>query len=106
MSNSENGPGLLSIGIYVVAVVFLIKLFAIQITNPNYKLQARNNVVKKMTVYPSRGLILDRKGRVIVSNDAVYDINIQYNQLKKFPLDTLLFCKLLEDILTKVQLTY
>jgi hypothetical protein len=47
MSNSENGPGLLSIGIYVVAVVFLIKLFAIQITNPNYKLQARNNVVKK-----------------------------------------------------------
>jgi penicillin-binding protein 2 len=96
MSNSENGPGLLSIGIYVVAVVFLIKLFAIQITNPNYKLQARNNVVKKMTVYPSRGLILDRKGRVIVSNDAVYDINIQYNQLKKFPLDTLLFCKLLK----------
>ncbi len=95
MSNSENGSGLLSIGVYIVAIVFLIKLFTLQITNPTYKLQARNNVVKKMTIYPSRGLILDRNGKVIVSNDAVYDINIQYNQLYKFPLDTLLFCELL-----------
>lgn len=95
MSNGENRTGLLNIGIYIVAAVFLIKLFTIQITNPEYKLQARNNVVKKMTIYPSRGLILDRNGKVIVSNDAVYDINVQWNQLKNFPLDTQLFCQLL-----------
>lgn len=95
MSNGENRTGLLNIGIYIVAAVFLIKLFTIQITNPEYKLQARNNVVKKMTIYPSRGLILDREGKVIVSNDAVYDINVQWNQLRNFPLDTQLFCKLL-----------
>ncbi|MCO5233835.1 MAG: penicillin-binding protein 2 [Chitinophagales bacterium] len=94
-NNADNRAGLLKIGVYIVAIVFLVKLFALQITDKTYKLQARNNVVKKMTVYPSRGLILDRKGRVIVSNDAVYDIEIQYSLLKKFPLDTLLFCELL-----------
>jgi len=96
MNGVGNGSGLLKIGVYLVAAVFIIKLFTLQITNPTYKLQARNNVVKKVTIYPSRGLILDRHGKVIVSNDAVYDINIQFNQLKHFPLDTQLFCELLK----------
>lgn len=95
MAQNEGAFSILRIGIYLVALTFLVKLFFIQIVDPRYKLQAKNNVVKKTTVYPSRGLILDRNGRVIVSNEAVYDINVQYNLLKKEPLDTAKFCELL-----------
>ncbi len=95
MSENDNPFGLLRIGIYLVAATFLIKLFMLQIADSKYKLRAKNNVIKKVTVYPSRGLILDRNGEVIVSNEAVYDINIQFNLLKNNPLDTALFCELL-----------
>ena len=95
MKSSDKGTSLLAIGIYAVAIVLLVKLFFLQVVDSSYKLQAKNNVIKKVTIYPSRGLILDRNGKVIVSNDAVYDVNVQYNLLKKFPLDTVLFCKLL-----------
>lgn len=96
MSSSDSGSSILRIGVYVVAVVIIIKLFFLQITDSTYKLQADNNVIKKVTIYPSRGLILDRKGRVIVSNDAVYDIMVHYNQLKKMDFDTAHFCRLLK----------
>jgi penicillin-binding protein 2 len=96
MSSSDTGSGILKIMVYMIAAVFVGKLFTLQITNPTYKLQARNNVIKKVTIYPSRGLILDRNGKVIVYNDAVYDIMVQYNQLKKMDFDTLLFCELLK----------
>lgn len=95
MSANNNSFGLLRLGIYVVAIAFLVKLFSLQIIDSQYKLQAKNNVVKKITVYPSRGTILDRNGKVIVSNEAVYDLNIQFNLLKDHPFDTTLFCELL-----------
>ena len=96
MINRDSTSGMLKAVIYIVALILLIKLFSIQILDDSYKLMAKNNVIKKMTVYPSRGLILDRTGKVIVSNEAVYDINVQYNLLSKFPLDTLKLCKLLD----------
>ncbi|MCO5247384.1 MAG: penicillin-binding protein 2 [Chitinophagales bacterium] len=95
MIQRESKSGMLKAVIYIVALILLIKLFSIQIVDNSYKLMAKNNVIKKMTVYPSRGLILDRNGKVIVSNDAVYDIDVQYNLLSKYPLDTNKFCELL-----------
>lgn len=96
MSSSDSGSGILKIGVYLVAFAIVVKLFLLQLVNPTYKMQARDNVIKKVTVYPSRGLILDRKGKVVVSNDAVYDILVHYNQLKKTDFDTAYFCQLLK----------
>lgn len=96
MNAPDSGSSILKIAVIVIAAAFVVKLFTLQITNPTYKQQARNNVIKKLTIYPSRGLIIDRKGKVIVYNDAVYDIMVQYNQLKKMSFDTLLFCELLK----------
>lgn len=80
--------------VIVVGAILLIKLFFLQVIDPSYKLQARNNVVKKKTVYPSRGLILDRNQKVVVYNDPVYNINVLYNETEE--IDTMALCSLLD----------
>ncbi|HMV14041.1 MAG TPA: penicillin-binding protein 2 [Chitinophagales bacterium] len=88
-----NESGILEKAIYFAAIVLVVKLFFLQVLTPEYKLKAHDNVVKKVTVYPSRGLIIDRNGKVMVYNGAVYDILVQWNITKN--LDTLRLCELL-----------
>ena len=90
-----NESGILEKAIYIVALIFIVRLFFLQVLTPGYKLKAHDNVVKKVTIYPSRGLIIDRKGKVIVYNDAVYDILVQWNITKN--LDTLKLSELLNS---------
>lgn len=77
----------------VIGLVFIARLFFVQVYEDKYILSAQNNVVRKQVVYPSRGLILDRKGRVLVANDVVYDLMIIPNQIDM--VDTMRFCSLL-----------
>lgn len=88
-----NESGILEKAIIIAAVVLILKLFFLQVLTPGYKLKARENVIKKVTNYPSRGLIIDRHGEVMVYNGAVYDILVQWNITKN--LDTLKLCNLL-----------
>ncbi|MCP4124557.1 MAG: penicillin-binding protein 2 [Bacteroidetes bacterium] len=90
----EKGYGILRPMIVVVGAILLIKLFMLQVVDPTYKLRARNNVVKIKTEYPSRGLMYDRNGKVIVYNDPVYNILVQYNKVGS--VDTAGFCDLLD----------
>ncbi len=73
-----------------VALTILIRLFYIQILDNDYKLSAENNSRRKEIQYPSRGLIYDRTGKLIVSNQAVYDIMIVPREVQEF--DSLDFC--------------
>lgn len=86
---------------YVILSIFLIfgfiyiaRLFYVQVYLDKYILSAQNNVVRKEVIYSSRGLIFDRNGKVLVANDAVYDLMIIPNQL--IMTDTLRFCNLLD----------
>lgn len=74
-----------------VAVVILIRLFCVQILDNSYKMSAENNSRRKEIQYPSRGLIYDRTGKLLVSNQAVYDIMIIPREVKDF--DSLDFCQ-------------
>ena len=67
-----NESGILEKAIFIVAAILIVRLFFLQVLTPGYKSIAKDNVVKKVTIYPSRGLVIDRKGKVIVYNDAVY----------------------------------
>jgi penicillin-binding protein 2 len=91
--SNNNDSGILRKAIYIATTILIIKLFFLQVLTPEYKLRAHDNVVKKTTIYPSRGLMIDRKGKVMVYNDAVYDILVQWNITKE--LDTLKLCELL-----------
>src|SRR5690606_34163425 len=81
-------------GIFItVAVILLVRLFYIQIIDKTYFLSANNNVLRKVIVYPARGIILDRKGEILVQNEPVYDLMVIPREVK--PFDTLEFCRLI-----------
>ncbi|MFH1296791.1 MAG: penicillin-binding protein 2 [Bacteroidota bacterium] len=83
------------IGLFLLTgLVFIIRLFFIQIMAEKYILSASNNVLRYITQYPARGLILDRNGRLLVYNEAAYDMMVIPRQVKA--LDTAEFCRLLK----------
>ncbi len=86
-------------------IIFIIRLFYIQIIEESYTVSANNNVLRYMTDYPARGMVYDRKGKILAFNQAVYDLMVIPRQVKE--LDTLDFCKLLdiskEDFLDKIK---
>ena len=58
-------------GIFItVIVIYLMKLFYIQIINSRYKYSARNNAIRYEVQQAARGLIYDRNGKLLVSNIA------------------------------------
>jgi len=79
--------------IVLVAVIFLVKLFLIQVVSTDYTPAATNNVVRRITQYPARGLIYDRDGELLVYNQAAYDIMVNPQHLGAF--DTSEFCQIL-----------
>ncbi len=85
--------------IVIASLTLLLRLFRIQVLDVSYRLSADNNVLRYVTQYPARGIILDRNGKIMVSNQAAYDIMVIPSQTSKF--DTAGFCNILgitEDI--------
>jgi len=78
----------------LVILIFIIRLFSIQVLDDSFKTSSENNVIRKQTDYPRRGLIYDRNNELIVYNEAAYDLMITPKQTTK--LDTGLICSLLE----------
>jgi penicillin-binding protein 2 len=89
----------------LIGLIFFIRLFYIQIIDGSYKQLSDSNFLKPVIQFPARGLIYDRNGKLLVYNDATYDIMVIPNQVKLF--DTLEFCKLLnislEDFIKKIK---
>jgi penicillin-binding protein 2 len=79
--------------ILLASLALTIKLFRIQVLEDSYRLSADNNVLRYVTQYPARGLIMDRNGKLLVSNQAAYDIMVVPAQTGK--LDTAEFCNTL-----------
>jgi len=79
--------------IIVVSLILLIRLFIIQVAKDTYRLSADNNVLRHVVQYPARGLIYDRNNRLIVFNQAAYDLMVVPAQTSV--IDTVLFCELL-----------
>lgn len=95
MENTDNGNKvkLMILGLVVVAVVLLGKLFYIQILNDKYKRSASNNSMYYDIITPPRGLIYDREGRVLVGNSTCYDILCTPKEVMEF--DTLAMARIL-----------
>jgi penicillin-binding protein 2 len=81
-------------GIFItIAVVLLARLFYIQIIDDRYALFANRNVLRTTIVYPARGAITDRNGKILVQNEPVYDIMVIPKQV--LPFDTIEFCHMI-----------
>ena len=78
----------------LVGLLYMVRLFMLQVLSNDYKLSAENNVLRYITEYPSRGLIYDRNGELLVYNEAAYDLMVIPRQLEEF--DTTELCSLLD----------
>lgn len=77
----------------LIAVVYIFRLFYIQVIDNSYTLSARNQTLQYITQYPARGLVFDRNGELLVFNEAAYDLMVVPREVKN--IDTLAFCALL-----------
>lgn len=77
-----------------IVIVYIIRLFTLQLMSDDYKKNADSNAFLKKIAYPSRGVIKDRNGKLLVYNQPSYDIMVVMNEAKNH-LDTLEFCEAL-----------
>lgn len=88
---------LLAIQIFMIigAAVLIGKAFSLQLVNNAFRSRAQAIAIDKTTTYPSRGVMLDRNGKLMVSNNPMYDLMVTY-KLVNPKMDTAKFCKLLD----------
>lgn len=60
----------------LVALIYISRLFYMQVIDDKAKLDARNNAFRYLTEYPVRGYIYDRKNKLLVFNDPAYDLMV------------------------------
>lgn len=77
--------------IILIALIYAVRLFDLQINDEKYKQSADSNAFLKKTVYPSRGLIYDRNGELVVFNQPAYDVMLIPREVQ--PFDTIDFCR-------------
>ncbi|MDR1883984.1 MAG: penicillin-binding protein 2 [Prevotella sp.] len=76
-----------------IVIIYIIQLFNLQIINSEYKSSADGNAFFNRTLYPSRGKISDRNGKLLIYNQPTYDL--VYIPREVQPFDTLDLCKTL-----------
>ncbi|WP_280744796.1 MULTISPECIES: penicillin-binding protein 2 [unclassified Parabacteroides] len=86
----ENRRYILSGAVILVVLIFIIRLFYLQVIENEYKMWADSNAFLKKTLYPSRGMIYDRNNKLLVFNQPAYDVMLIMREVK--PFDTLDFC--------------
>lgn len=72
-------------------LIYVVRLFFLQIVEVEYKASADNNAFLKKTLYPARGVIYDRNDKLLVYNQPAYDVMLIMREIQ--PFDTLDFCR-------------
>jgi len=74
----------------VIVVIFIMRLFWLQVVETKYKAGAESNAFLRRTIFPPRGLIYDRNNTLLVYNKPAYDITLIMREIRD--LDTLALC--------------
>ena len=83
------------IGIFITAsLILLFRAVQLQLLSPTYRAKADAITIERDVLYPSRGVIYDRNNRLLVYNNAMYDIMVTYKQIDP-KMDTLKLCRML-----------
>ncbi|MBQ5626706.1 MAG: penicillin-binding protein 2, partial [Bacteroidaceae bacterium] len=89
----ESRKYILSAAVLLIFIIYISQLFSLQIKNEDYKSKADSNAFYKKTLYPSRGQMYDRNGKLLVYNKPAYDITFVPREIKG--IDTLELCSTL-----------
>ncbi len=74
-----------------IILIYIVRLFSLQMFSDDYKESADSNAFRKEIIYPSRGLVTDRKGNLLVYNEPSYNIMVVMQE--QWGVDTLDFCE-------------
>ncbi len=92
--NLEKRKFVLGGAVAVVVLLYLIRLFTLQIMSSDYKKNADSNAFLRQTQNPSRGIIYDRNDNLLVYNQPAYNVTVVMKEVTQ--LDTVDFCKTLK----------
>ena len=79
--------------VVTIVLLYLIRLFTLQIMSDDYKKNADSNAFLNKVLFPARGAIYDRNGDLLVYNQPAYDVMVVMKEIEN--LDTLDFCQTL-----------
>ena len=79
----------------LVVLTYIVRLFILQIIDQSTQGKAETNAQLRQTIYPSRGLIYDRNGELIVANQPIYEVTMIIKEMQSSLFDTLGFCETL-----------
>lgn len=77
-----------------IVTIYIIRLFVLQIMSDDYRKSADSNAFFKKIEFPSRGVITDRNGKLLVYNEPSFDLMVIMNE-QRGHIDTLEFCRTL-----------
>ncbi|MBR1682382.1 MAG: penicillin-binding protein 2 [Bacteroidaceae bacterium] len=81
----------LGVAAVLVVVIYIVRLFVLQLTSDDYKLRADSNAFMRRIQFPARGAITDRHGKLLVYNQPAYDIMVIMQE--QVGVDTLDLCE-------------
>jgi len=84
---------LLYLLVIITGLLFVGRLFYLQVVEDSFKHQSESNAYKRMRVYPERGHVYDRNQQLLVANQPSYDLMVIPRKVK--PFDTVQLCDLL-----------
>ncbi len=79
---------------FTTGMLFILRLFYLQVVDTSYQEYATSNVLRKVVQYSARGLIYDRNGELLVYNKAAYDLMVIPREVT--PFDTVSFSAMLD----------
>ena len=75
----------------IIIIVYLLRLFTLQLLSEDFKISADSNTFLKRIQYPARGAISDRNGKLLVYNQPAYDVMVIMRE--QIGVDTLDLCE-------------
>ena len=91
--NLEKRKYVIAAAVVAIVVVYVVRLFSLQVGDNDYKRFADSNAFQRKVLYPSRGFVYDRNGELLVYNQPAYDVMMIPREMRS--LDTLDFCNTL-----------
>jgi len=85
---------LLFFSIILVGLLFLSRLFYLQVYSSNEHSLLDDNAIRKVYDYPKRGFVYDRNGKLLVANQPSYDVMVIPREVEEFDIQE--FCELLK----------
>jgi len=98
---NEGRKEIIQVAFVVVGIIFLVKLFFIQVVDRRYEELANSNAILREIDPPVRGLIRDRNGELLVYNTPEFDLEIVRKEVQT--LDSLKFCEVFDMALPELR---